>query len=96
MTKSLTPNPTKKESTEKENNIAYFSDAIATCACKAKYEYGSTKKEVAVEICSNCHPFYTGNQKFIDSEGRLERFKAKVEAGKNYQKKKTKKEAKNE
>ena len=52
----------------------YFETAI-TCACGNIINTRSTKKDIRVEICSNCHPFYTGKQKFIDSEGRVERFR---------------------
>ena len=52
----------------------YNKDAVFTCACGAVYKIGSVKKSVNVEICSNCHPFYTGKQKMIDSAGRIERF----------------------
>jgi len=48
-----------------------------TCACGSSYETGSTKEQLKVEICSNCHPFFTGKQKFVDSGGRVERFKRK-------------------
>ncbi|MBU0580952.1 MAG: 50S ribosomal protein L31 [Candidatus Margulisbacteria bacterium] len=47
----------------------------ATCACGASYETGSTVEEIRVDICSNCHPLFTGQQKILDSEGRVERFK---------------------
>ena len=47
---------------------------IATCICGNEFEIGSTKSDIRVEICSACHPFYTGNQKIIDSEGRVDRF----------------------
>ena len=47
------------------------------CACGATFETGSTKEELRVEICSNCHPFFTGKQKFVDSGGRVEKFKRK-------------------
>lgn len=48
-----------------------------TCACGASFETGSTKENLRVEICSNCHPFFTGKQKFVDTGGRVERFKRK-------------------
>jgi len=48
-----------------------------TCACGNVFETRSTKKTINVEICSACHPFFTGKQKFIDSEGRVERFQKK-------------------
>jgi len=51
--------------------------ALVTCACGNKFETRSTKPEIKVEICSACHPFFTGKQKFVDSEGRVERFQRK-------------------
>lgn len=48
-----------------------------TCACGEKFETGSTKENLKVEICSRCHPFFTGKQKFVDTGGRVERFKRK-------------------
>jgi large subunit ribosomal protein L31 len=54
-----------------------YQSATVTCACGNTFETGSTKKELKVEICSNCHPFFTGKQKFIDTGGRVERFKRK-------------------
>ena len=47
------------------------------CACGNEFETGSTREEIKVEICSKCHPFFTGKQKLIDSAGRVERFKSK-------------------
>ncbi len=58
---------------------AYFSDATVTCACGNTFTTGSTVKELRVEICSNCHPFYTGKQKFVDTARRVDRFKRLVE-----------------
>ncbi len=51
----------------------YF-DVVATCVCGAQVHVGSTKKDIRVEICSNCHPFFTGQQKIVDTEGRVDRF----------------------
>jgi len=48
-----------------------------TCACGAVYHVGSTKKNLRVEICANCHPFFTGKRRIVDSGGRVERFKRK-------------------
>lgn len=48
-----------------------------TCACGNVIETRSTAKDMEVEICSNCHPFYTGKQKLVDTAGRVERFKRK-------------------
>jgi large subunit ribosomal protein L31 len=47
------------------------------CACGYTFQTQSTKKEIRVEICSQCHPFYTGKQKFVDSAGRVEKFRKK-------------------
>lgn len=52
----------------------------ATCACGAVYEVGSTMSEIRMEICSQCHPFYTGNEKIMDTAGRVERFKKRAAA----------------
>jgi large subunit ribosomal protein L31 len=51
----------------------YFETTIS-CACGASYETRSTKKDIRVEICSACHPYFTGKQKFVDSAGRVEKF----------------------
>jgi large subunit ribosomal protein L31 len=52
-----------------------------TCACGNKVETYSTRSTFMVDICSNCHPFYTGKQKFVDAAGRIERFQKKYAAG---------------
>ena len=54
-----------------------YHDVEARCACGATWTTRSTKKELRLEICSNCHPFFTGRQKLIDTEGRVERFTKK-------------------
>lgn len=54
-----------------------YQETKVTCACGNSFETRSTKKAINVEICSACHPFYTGKQKLIDSEGRVERFQKK-------------------
>ena len=58
----------------------YYQDAKATCACGNAFTTGSTLPELKVEICSACHPFYTGKQKLLDSARRVEKFRAKVDA----------------
>lgn len=58
----------------------YFDKAKATCGCGASFVIGSTSEKIEVEICSNCHPFYTGKEKIIDTAGKVEKFKAKAEA----------------
>jgi large subunit ribosomal protein L31 len=57
----------------------YHDDAKITCFCGAELETGSTQKEMNVEICSQCHPFYTGKKKMLDSTGRVDRFKKMTE-----------------
>ena len=54
-----------------------YQKAVVHCACGHEFETGSTAKEIRVEICSNCHPFFTGKQKLIDSAGRVEKFRKK-------------------
>ncbi len=54
----------------------YFNTVIS-CACGSFIEVGSTKKDIRVEICSKCHPFFTGKQKLVDTAGRIERFRKK-------------------
>lgn len=53
----------------------YFEKATVRCACGNTFETGSTKPEIRVEICSKCHPFFSGKQKLVDTGGRVERFK---------------------
>jgi len=53
----------------------YYPEAIVRCACGETFTTGSTKPELHVEICSKCHPFYTGKQKLVDTGGRVDRFK---------------------
>lgn len=60
----------------------YFEKATTTCACGNVMHIGGTREKLNVEICSNCHPFYTGNEKTLDSAGRVERFKNRAAASK--------------
>ncbi len=54
-----------------------YVECTVTCACGNTFKTRSTKKEIRVEICSKCHPFFTGKQKFVDSAGRVEKFRKK-------------------
>jgi large subunit ribosomal protein L31 len=65
---------------KKDIHPKYDINTKATCACGAVFLVGSTLPEIKVEICSNCHPFYTGNEKVMDTAGRVERFKKRVSA----------------
>jgi large subunit ribosomal protein L31 len=53
----------------------YFSDAKVVCACGNTFTTGSTKQMLRVEVCSKCHPFYTGERRIMDTTGRVERYK---------------------
>jgi len=64
---------------KKDIHPVYHKDAKIICACGQVFEVGSTVKEVKVELCSNCHPFYTGKQRFVDTQGRVDRFKKMTE-----------------
>jgi large subunit ribosomal protein L31 len=57
--------------------------AQITCHCGAVFHASSTKQDITVEICSQCHPFFTGKQKLIDTAGRIERFRKKYEKFQN-------------
>ncbi len=57
----------------------YYPKAKVTCACGAVFQLGTTKPELQVEICSNCHPFYTGKENLIDTAGKVEKFRARRE-----------------
>jgi large subunit ribosomal protein L31 len=70
----------------------YFPTAKVQCVCGAHFTVGSTKEAINVEICSACHPFYTGNEKIVDTAGRVERFK--IRAAKKEEKTSGKKGAK--
>lgn len=56
-----------------------FQRAIVHCACGNEFETFSTVKEITVEICSRCHPLFTGQQKIVDSKGRIDRFRRRYE-----------------
>ena len=60
-----------------------YATTTIKCACGNVIEAGSTKKDIRVEICSKCHPFFTGKQKLVDSAGRIERFRKKYEKFQN-------------
>ncbi len=58
----------------------YFPQAQVTCACGNTFTVGSTKQVIHVDLCFKCHPFYTGQQKFVDTVGKIERFQARQKA----------------
>jgi len=61
----------------KEKIHPNYQKVTVTCACGESFESGSIKKQLRVELCSKCHPFFTGKQKFVDAGGRVDRFKKK-------------------
>lgn len=63
----------------KEGIHPQFFKAKVTCACGETFETGSTKKEIRVEICSKCHPMFTGKQRIVDTGGQVEKFKKRLE-----------------
>jgi large subunit ribosomal protein L31 len=62
----------------------YYVDARIICACGNTFTVGSTSPELKIDICSACHPFYTGEQRIVDTEGQVDRFYKKIEARKMY------------
>ncbi len=62
---------------KKDLHPTYFPEASIVCACGNKFKLGSTKEKIEVEICSACHPFYTGAEKVLDTAGRVEKFKSR-------------------
>lgn len=55
-----------------------YHQATITCACGAKYEVGSTNEAITIELCANCHPFFTGKQKIVDTARRVEKFEGRM------------------
>lgn len=63
---------------KKDIHPKYYPNAKCRCACGASFEAGSTKEFLEIEICSQCHPFYTGKDKIVDAMGRVEKFKKRL------------------
>jgi large subunit ribosomal protein L31 len=66
--------PEEGAAVKSEIHPNYYPNAVVTCACGNTFMTGSTRPELRVEICSNCHPFYTGQQRIVDTAGQVERF----------------------
>jgi len=71
---------------KKDIHPKYNNKSEVTCACGAIFLVGSTMDKINVEICSQCHPFYTGNEKVLDTAGRVDRFKKRALASKKTKK----------
>lgn len=67
-----------KNMAKKDIHPKYYPKARVLCACGNTFTVGSTKELLEIEICSKCHPFYTGKEKIIDTMGRVERFKKRL------------------
>lgn len=67
----------------------YYSEAKVTCACGNAWSVGSTSEDIRVNVCSKCHPFYTGTEKIVDTRGRVDKFRKRAAAAKSPAPKKT-------
>lgn len=63
---------------KKDIHPVYYTDAKIKCVCGNEIAAGSTKKEMEVETCANCHPFFSGKEKLLDTAGRVEKFKQRA------------------
>ena len=75
---------------KKDIHPKYNKSVPVTCVCGNTFTVGSTVESISVEVCSKCHPFWTGEQRFVDIEGRVDKFKKKREVGDIERKKKIK------
>lgn len=71
---------------KKDIHPKYYPNAKITCACGAAFSVGSTQESIHVEVCSNCHPFYTGKEKLMDTAGRVDKFKKRMAAAEGFKK----------
>lgn len=71
----------------------YYKSAEIHCACGARHKVGATYEKLEVDICSSCHPFYTGEEKLVDTAGRVEKFKGRIARAKTTLRTKTEKKA---
>jgi len=72
---------------KKDIHPKYYENVVITCSCGAQYLAGSTKETVKTELCSACHPFFTGQAKLIDTAGRVDKFTAKRKASEEIKRK---------
>jgi large subunit ribosomal protein L31 len=63
---------------KKDIHPAYFPQAKVVCSCGNSFTIGATRADIKVEICAKCHPFYTGEEKLIDTAGRVEKFRSRT------------------
>lgn len=69
---------------KKDIHPTYYPDAQVICACGNTWTTGSTRKVINTDVCSKCHPFYTGEQRIVDTEGQVDRFYKKLQARQQY------------
>lgn len=69
---------------KKDIHPTYYPDAQVICSCGNTWTTGSTKKLIRTDVCSNCHPFYTGEQRIVDTEGQVDRFMKKLDVHKKF------------
>jgi large subunit ribosomal protein L31 len=69
---------------KKDIHPTFYYDAVVVCACGNTWTTGSTVKEIRTDVCSNCHPFYTGEQRIVDTEGQVDRFYKRLQARQEY------------
>jgi len=67
---------------KKEIHPQYHNEATVSCVCGNTFKIGSTQEKIEIEICSNCHPFFSGQEKILDTAGRVERFKRREKKAK--------------
>ncbi len=68
----------KKKEQIKIDEIKYYPNANVKCSCGASFQIGSTDENISVEVCSACHPYYTGTQRLVDTSGRVDKFKERL------------------
>lgn len=71
---------------KKDIHPKYYPNSKVACSCGNAFEVGSTQEVIKVEVCSLCHPFYTGTAKFIDTAGRVDKFQARMQKAKDMNK----------
>ena len=79
---------------KKDIHPKYNENAKVKCSCGAEFEVGSTVPEIKVEICSSCHPLYTGNKKLVDTAGRVDRFQSRLKKSEELKKQAEERKAK--
>ena len=77
-----------------EIHPTYYPEATVLCACGNTWKTGSTQESVRTDVCSACHPFYTGEQRIVDTEGQVDRFYKKVKSHEEFEKAKTERKTK--